>query len=324
MSARRTILFLGALLGACFLYLALDSLDWAALAAQLRRFQWLYLVPILVALLGYFAVKAKRWECLLRPLARASAEKLLRPVVAGIAGNYLLPHAGDVARSLLAGRKLHLPLTALLATVVIERVFDFLALLVITVVIMIPAGQLSPEIRIACWSVGFFCAVVLAFIVGFLAHKDACLRLAGRLMARAPTRTRERVMHQLRAAADGLGAIARPRLLLPVLFLSILQWLLILACVALSLRSIGVSFTLVAASSVLLLNVIGLTLPAAPGHLGTVQLAFVIGLAPFGVPQTDAIAGSLIYNVATVVPALLLGAKGLRDAWRILHRRLTR
>jgi len=109
-----------------------------------------------------------------------------------------------------------------------------------------------------------------------------------------------------------------------VLLLSILQWLLILACVALSLRSIGVGFTLGAASSVLLLNVIALTLPAAPGHIGTVQLAFVIGLAPFGVPQTDAIAGSLNYNVATVVPALLLGAQGLRDAGSILHRRLTR
>ncbi len=87
MPRRHAILYFGALLGACFLYIALDSLDWAALAAQLRRLQWLYLIPILVALLGYFAVKAKRWECLLRPLAPASAAMLLRPVVAGIAGN---------------------------------------------------------------------------------------------------------------------------------------------------------------------------------------------------------------------------------------------
>ncbi len=323
MSKHQAMLYLGALLGACFLYVALHAMDWSALVAQLWQFRWQFLIPLLAAQLFYFVVKSIRWQFLLRPLAPASALRLLRPVITGIAGNYVIPHAGEFARSLLASRQLRLPISALLATVVIERVFDFLALLAITIVIMLPTGRLSPDIRLACWCVGFLCAAAIAVIVAFLAYKEACFRLAQRFLVNAPHRIRGRMMRQLHAAADGFGAFANSDMLLPIFLLSILQWLSILACVALSMMSVHADVTLGAANSVLLLIAIALVLPAAPGHLGTVQLAFVIGLAPFGVPPTDAIAGSLVYNVVTVAPSLVLGASGLRDAGILLSRRLS-
>jgi uncharacterized membrane protein YbhN (UPF0104 family) len=74
--------------------------------------------------------------------------------------------------------------------------------------------------------------------------------------------------------------------------------------------------------SALLLNIIGLTLPAAPGHVGTVQLAFIVGLAPFGVTHPDALAGSIVYNVLTVLPTVILGMPGLRRAGIELRARL--
>jgi uncharacterized membrane protein YbhN (UPF0104 family) len=73
---------------------------------------------------------------------------------------------------------------------------------------------------------------------------------------------------------------------------------------------------------VLLLNVIGLTLPAAPGHVGTLQLAFIAGLAPFGVEAEEAFAASVIYNVLMVVPTVILGLPGLRRAGVELRERL--
>ncbi len=324
MVMRRTILYFGALLGVCFLYVALNSLDWTLLAAELAKLHWLYLIPIIATQLCYFAVKAQRWKYMLRPLAPSASGLMLRPVVTGIAGNYLLPHAGEVARSVLASRRLQLPMSALLATVVIERIFDFVALLIITIVTTLPAGRMSPDIRAASWSVGLLAAATLALVVVFLLHKEACLRLAEFLLARVSDRTRRRALRQLRTVAGGFEAITRPGLLSPILLLSMLQWLLILACVILSLASVNVTATLAAGISVLLLNVVALTLPAAPGHIGTVQLAFLVGLAPFGVPQVDAIAGSLVYNVAMVLPALILGARGLRNAGHLLHHRLTK
>lgn len=302
----------------------MHSLDWNALAFALAQLHWPQLAPAPIAVLAYFGVKASRWRFLIRPLTQVSTNQLLRPVLAGIADNYVFPHAVEIARAVLAGKWLHVPFTALLASVVIERLFDFLALLVIVVVITMPVGHLSPEIRTASVLVGALSVGILAAILIFLFHRKGCLRLADRMLARASAHLRARISRQLRAASAGLGAMARPTLLLPVLLLSVLQWLLLLSAVVFSLKAVDVPVSLASASTVLLLNVIGLTLPAAPGHLGTVQLAFTVGLAPFGVSHADAIAGSLVYNFITVAPAIILGLPSLRRAGLVLHRHLAR
>ena len=79
---------------------------------------------------------------------------------------------------------------------------------------------------------------------------------------------------------------------MPIFGLSVLQWLVILGCVAFSLACRGrLGHAARAPCPCSLLNVIGLTLPAAPGHVGTVQLAFLVGLAPFGVPHEAGLRG---------------------------------
>ncbi len=127
----------------------------------------------------------------------------------------------------------------------------------------------------------------------------------------------------LRAASTGLGAIASPRLFIPIFLLSALQWTLIVAAMTCSLKAVAAPVSLAGAVSAMLWNVIGLTLPAAPGHVGTVQLAFVLGLSPFGVTQADALAGSVIYNCLAVVPTVILGLSGLRHAGMELRARLS-
>ncbi len=318
---RRSILIVGALLGALFFYLAVRSLDWGALADALKLSQRLYVALVPVCLLLYLAVKVRRWRYLIRPLVDASTMDLMPAVLAGNAGNYVFPHAGEIARAILANRRLGVPTSALLASVAVERMFDFLALLLIAIVVLIPVGRMSPDMQMASYLVGALCAVIFVAVLVFMVRTEDCLRLAERVLTPMPARLREGVSRHLRASSAGLSAVAKPGLLLAILLLSVLQWLLVVACVAFSLKAV-VSVSLAAAVSVLLLNVIGLTLPAAPAHVGTVQLAFTVALTPFGVSHADAFAGSVIYNFLMVVPTLILGLPGLRHAGLELRARL--
>jgi uncharacterized membrane protein YbhN (UPF0104 family) len=176
-------------------------------------------------------------------------------------------------------------------------------------------------IRSASLFAAIVCATLLACVVLFVYRTEGCLRLARRLLAPLPARLGDGIVHQLGQAAVGLGAIAAPRLLTPIFALSILQWLAVLGCVAFSMHAVGIPVTLGSATSALLLNVIGLTLPAAPGHVGTVQLAFIVSLAPFGVARESAFAASVVYNVLMVVPTVILGLPGLRRAGGVLISR---
>jgi uncharacterized protein (TIRG00374 family) len=322
MSGRRAILILGAILGSLFLYLAVRKVDWTTLVATLSHAHPGYVGLGLLSMFAYFGVKAWRWRYLINPFARASTQALLPSVLAGLAGNYVLPHVGEIARAVLASQRVNAPVSALLASVAIERIFDFLVILVIVLAVLEPIGRMSAEIQTASYVVGALCAGILAAVVLFLFRTEVCLRFADRLLSLFSERLSAGVLTQLRAASTGLGAIARPRLFVPIFLLSILQWMLIAAAMASSLKAVDAHVTLAGAVSVLLWNVIGLTLPAAPGHVGTVQLAFILGLAPFGVVRADAFAGSVIYNCVAVVPSLAFGLSGLRRAGIELRARL--
>ena len=58
---------------------------------------------------------------------------------------------------------------------------------------------------------------------------------------------------------------------------------------------------------VLAATTFGVTLPAAPGFLGTVQAAYVLALAPYGVSRSDAFAASAFFHVPTYLVVTLLG-----------------
>jgi uncharacterized protein (TIRG00374 family) len=324
MASRQTFLFFGALLGAVFLYLALRNTDWPSLLAALRQADWVYVALGLLAVLSYFSVKAFRWRYLIEPFARADTSQLLSPVLAGLAGNYAFPHVGEIARALLAGRRLDAPVSALLASVAIERIFDFAVILAIVLAVLVPLGRMSEDIAAACYFVASLSAIMLAIVSLFLLRTNACLHAAGRILAMFPDRFAKRALSLLRASSAGLAAIATPRLFLPVILLSAAQWLLVLTAVACSVKAVGATAALPGVVSALLLNVIGLTLPAAPGHVGTIQLAFVVGLEPFGVDRASALASSIVYNVLMVVPAVALGLPGLRRAGIELRERLFR
>ena len=141
MPGRRAFLLLaGAALGALFLWLAVRKLDWAAFGAALSHAHPGEIALGVACLLAYYVLKALRWRFLVEPFAKARTRELLPAVLAGLAGNYVFPHVGEIARAVLAGRRLKTPPGALLGSIAIERFFDFLALLVIVVVVLLPLG----------------------------------------------------------------------------------------------------------------------------------------------------------------------------------------
>lgn len=319
---RAMLLLLGALIGVLFLLLAVRQLDWAHFLTHIRRVHPGQIALGLVCLFSYYGVKAERWKHLIAPFARARGSDLEPAVIAGLAGNYVFPHVGEVARALLASRQLGAPPSALLGSIAIERFFDFLALLAIVAAVLVPLGGIDDDIRAASYVAATFGAILFAGVALFVIRTEACIGIARRTLAVASPRLANLAAYHLRHARTGLSAIGSPWLLAKIFGWSVLQWVAVLGCVVFSLRAVDVPVTVAGAVSVLLLNVIGLTLPAAPGHVGTVQLAFVVGLTPFGVVNDEALAASVVYNALMVVPTVILGFPGLRRAGAELRERL--
>lgn len=314
MTAPARSVLVGSLLGVVFLIVAGWTVDWAGLRATLARADPVYAVLIVPAVVLYLLAKAARWAVLIRPIVRTHTRELFGAVCAGNTGNYVIPHVGELLRVLIAGDRLRVARSALLGSIAVERLFDFAALTLLAAVLLIPGGRLSAETTGAIWFLGLIAVALFVAIAVFIVWTEPLVRAIEGLSRGLPARARTFIVRTLRNGAPGLAMMRSPGLVIQVFSLSLLQWVFIGISVAMSLSSVGIGVSPAAVSAVVLLNVVGLVLPAAPGHVGTIQLSFAIALRGFGVPWETAIAASIVFNTIVVAAVMALGVPAISRA----------
>jgi uncharacterized protein (TIRG00374 family) len=307
-------LLLGTLLGAVFLVVAGWALDWAALRAALGRADPGYAALIVPAVVLYLLAKAARWRVLIRPIVDTRTSRLFGAVCAGNAGNYVVPHFGELLRVIIAGDRLRVARSALLGSIAVERLFDFAALALLAAVLLLPGGRQAAETTGAIWLVALLAVGLLIAIAAFMIWTEPLTRAIDGMSWLKPARLRSFVVRVLRNGTPGLAMMRSPGLVIPVAVASLLQWAFIGISIAMSLRAVGISAAPDAVMAVVLLNVVGLVLPAAPGHVGTIQLSFAVALRGFGVPWETAIAASIVYNTLVVAVVMVLGLPAISRA----------
>jgi glycosyltransferase 2 family protein len=171
---------------------------------------------VLLATTSYF--RAVRWRLLLRPLAPVSAGQALSAVLIGSGAILLLPfRLGEMARPYWIARDKRVPLLGALATVVVERILDGLALALILAASLLFVPTLAPlSTRIAglpltigavrgyAWT--FLLTFVLAFaaIVAFHSARDWGVRITHAVFGRISPRLGQFVAARLDSFGSGL------------------------------------------------------------------------------------------------------------------------
>ena len=127
---RRTIfiLILTILLLAFFLRNANLRQVWA----EVRHAELILLIAATIMQASTLLVRALRWQYLLLPIGRVRLSTAFRTTVVGFAASFLLPaRAGEFLRPYLLARREGLSATATFATVVLERLLDASAVLLL-------------------------------------------------------------------------------------------------------------------------------------------------------------------------------------------------
>ena len=293
----------GLLLGGVLLALTLQHIDGASTLQVLQQLLWTPLLFAQLAMLTTYAVKAHRWCLLLQPVKNLHWRQLYNPVCVGAAGNGLLSHSGEILRTALLQRRLQLPYSATLTSIAVERLFDFIAIALLTVAVL-PTSP-GEAIHGALLFIGMAVAVLLLPFITLLLWPPRCRQIAGWVLRWLPDQTGTRLIEALDTALAALAVLRQHRHLPAVIGWSLVQWLLIGLAVYLCIAAIGVQVSPATTVGVLLLTVAGLTLPTAPGYVGTLQACFIVGLAGVALPA-DAFAASLLYNLTVTLLPLLI------------------
>ena len=302
---------LGLVAGGVFLYTTARLVTWSEVTASLGHGDWALSLPALLAGVAAFIVaKARRWRALLGDPAGIGTGTLVRPVAVGLLFNALVAHSGEFARALALNRSRGLPTSGVLAGIAVERLFDFLVVLLFGLIAggltEVPSALRRPLQLVALFSLGLGIGVALALFAPTLLS-----RLTGWLTRYLPARPGRWVESQVGHALAGLAPLREAHRLPVALAWSVVQWSAIVWCVVFCARVPGIALTAPMAALVLIGIVVVFTLPNAPGYLGSTQVAFLAVLVPLGVNKEAAVAASFVYTFAVVGPLMLAGVAAL-------------
>lgn len=242
--------------------------------------------------------------------SRVGIGRLISPVLVGYLGNLVLPaRLGEVVRSYLISRREALPIGATLGSVALERILDTAMLAAIAFV----AASLLGAAPWIVQGTGLM-AVVGVILVTALAITglQPLVRLLGRLGSiRVLGAPMSALMKVIEPFAHWSGGGHRRRAIGLGLALSLAAWLCNAAMFWLVGRAVGASLSPAAAMLVMAVTVLATAIPAAPGYVGTFELAAVAVAASLGIPRDIAFALAVLAHVIALVPAAVGGSIAL-------------
>jgi glycosyltransferase 2 family protein len=258
-------------------------------------------------------VRAWRWRIVLPPHADGSQVSVMRavpPLLVGYLGNAVLPaRLGEPIRALLVARREALVALEAFGATMLERLVDTTTLAMIGLVAALVLGAATWVVGVSALA-GFGGLIVLGLIatVGVTRVTALAARILGRIGLGQSTQRLQGWSHSF---AAGLDRGRSGRVLSKVVLLSIVTWVMDASIFLLVGLSIDLDITLPQAVLIGAVGVLSTAIPAAPGYVGTFELAATTIAVALGIPESGALAMAILVHTITVIPLALAGAFAL-------------
>ena len=316
MKIKRWHVWLGLIISAIFLWLAFRKVDFTLVWQRLRTANLAYVALGIVAYFLALFIRTWRWKVLLLPMKRISLLRLFPVLSAGYMANNIYPaRAGDLLRTVLLRKKEEVPISASLATIIVEHLFDGIAILAL---VLLNLGQLTNFAPNSQWVgiietsaswVGLIFGLILLVFVSMVLLPEKMHRFTTWVINHlVPAKLREPVGGIIEKFTVGLRVLRSPLQSLLVMLQSVMIWVVEAGLYWGVMKAMGLQLSF--QSLLMVVGIVNLVLlvPAAPGGLGTFDAATKSMMELFGVSPENALSYALLLRVALWLPVTLLGA----------------
>lgn len=306
-------LLLGIAVSALCVWLSMKDVRFAEVLTALRGANPFGFAGVMLVTLFGFWLRAVRWRYFIqteRPLPLGS---LFSATMIGFMANNVLPfRLGEFVRPWALARRENLSKSTLLATVVVERAVDMLTLLGIFGASMIvhPIAENTDAGRLVQWGARLLvalCVGLTLFVIAVERNRRLAQAFVRFVTRPLPGDAHARVAHMLEHFLEGLGLFRDLRRLLIVFLLSFTMFLCFAFALQVSLWSLGILLPWYAGLVMLVITAIGIMVPAAPGYIGTLNIACTAGLALFGIGKAQSVPFSWFYFFSQWLPITAVG-----------------
>ena len=294
----------------------LRGADLARVAAALSGARGDLLGAALALTGASFVVRAVRWHRLLLPLGPVRFATAFRATMMGFAASALLPgRVGELLRPYALARREGLSATAAVATIVLERLLDLLAVLFLLGVAVAldaaPGGAdgagLLGAVRSGAVALGLAAAAALGAAVAAAGRPGLVARAVERTCAFLPARPAGVLARAAARFVEGLGVLRDRRVLAAAAGWSLLHWAAVAAVLWLVTRGFGIGLPVSGAAVLMTFTVVGVAVPT-PAGIGGYHAAYQAGATLlYGAPEAAAVAAALVLHVMSFLPVTVVG-----------------
>jgi uncharacterized protein (TIRG00374 family) len=314
----KTVLSL--LVGGLFVYWFVHRLNWAEVWAEVGQANWEQLTLALALLVGTYFVRALRWRVFLAPMAALPLSALFRATMIGFSALFVMGRAGEmIVRPAALSVKEKVHPSASYATVMIERVFDMVMVVVFFAVNLIFFEYVARDadaMSVFGWIKFTGVLLLILAIAGiyglsaFRRGRHGALAYLERKLSWLPRSLARGVLSLLRHISEGLAVLHNARELTITVSYTMLLWLLVAVAHLLVVRAFGVPYAAVpftGAVFVMGLSMAGSVVPTPGGATGPFHTATAAALAFLGVQQSKSASIAIVLHLLIFAPATVFG-----------------
>ena len=293
------------------------KLDWVEVRQALGQTNKSLLAFAVAIVCSSYLLRAYRWGALLAPLGPARIKHLFAATTIGFGAVFLIGRMGEVVRPvILPLREPRVRASASFVTIMVERIYDMLAVVVLfaaNLLWFVPPSRVASElsrVRIAGIVLLFAVLSGVASLVWYRHKSSSVVAWVERRLHRwrfIPQRFSRVVISTMEQLARALRVLANARELAVTIAWTALIWGGIVAANLLVLRAFGLNFGVTQAIFVLGWGVVGSLVPTPGGAAGAFHAATAAGLIFLGVERETAAAISIVLHVIDFGPSVVFG-----------------
>ena len=236
MKKYRQLIF-GLAIALAALYYTLRNLSFGEIVSSFKNMDYVYIFPAVVIIVLSYVFRAYRWQALLESSLKVNIGELYSPLMVGFMGNFLPARAAEILRPYLLSQKSSITFSAAFASIIMERLFDLIMLLLIFVwVFWFEASVFSADLEFSGFSVqemairfGQICILVVVALVIFiyllLYQKEKIMKLVDWFLDFMNEKWANNIRHFIDEFAIGCEVIQNFAVLLRISVLSIFIWI---------------------------------------------------------------------------------------------------
>ncbi|HHT9129773.1 MAG TPA: lysylphosphatidylglycerol synthase transmembrane domain-containing protein [Candidatus Brocadiaceae bacterium] len=329
---KKNILFiLGIVASVVCSWLFVRKIDWSLLKNALIEANYWFIIPTIILNLLFYVVRALRWQGLLSHIKAIPAINLLSITFIGFMANNILPaRVGEALRPFLLYKKEDIKFPTSVATVIVERIFDMLGLIIFTVVIiaLLPhpstthnnplvytsvnhANTMKESIipSLKNWTevfaaVGIFAILSLSLVV---IKPDFVKKILYKLCSFLPHKLKDKILEFYESFVHGLKILENKTQTVWILSFSLLIWIICGAEIYLLGFSFHLHLPFMGACLVAVCLALAIALPQAPGYIGVFHIAVLKSLDIFGIQTTVAQSYAIVLWAISILPSTIIG-----------------